>query len=138
MPVCPGSLAAWHASRAKPQAARTWGEPAMSRLATILCCAVVLSCAAFLIPATRAGEVLGKKATEWIKILVNDDKPKARRVALTALTILGPKADRVMSALIYALKNDPDTELRREVAQILGRFGEDARLSIRALANVLS
>ncbi len=83
-------------------------------------------------------EVGGKKVSEWLKLLLEDKRPKARRAAIIALEIAGPKADRVLQGLGIALKQDTDPEIRREVAQALGRMGEEAKQSIRVLTEALS
>jgi hypothetical protein len=96
---------------------------------------------ALLLPtAARAGdkEVLGKKGAEWLKILLEDERPRARRAAITALEIIGPKGDRVLHGLTMAMEKDKDPEIRREVAQALGRMGEEAKLTVPMLTKALA
>ncbi|MCI0461646.1 MAG: HEAT repeat domain-containing protein [Gemmataceae bacterium] len=83
-------------------------------------------------------EVGGKRTAEWLKILLADKEAKQRRRALIALEIIGPKGDRVLQGLTIALRQETDSELRREVAQTLGRMGEDARSAIPDLTQSLS
>ncbi len=92
-------------------------------------------------PAVRAGgdkEVLGKKGSEWLKILLEDERPRARKAAITALEVIGPKGDRVLHGLTMAMEKDKDPEIRREVAQALGRMGDEAKLTVPALAKALA
>jgi HEAT repeat protein len=100
-------------------------------------CLLLLSSAAPARAQQDEPEFGGRKASEWMKMLINDSRPKARRIALTALEVIGPKADRVLATLIYVMSEDKDAELRREVAQTLGRMGEDARGAVKALMRVL-
>ena len=89
---------------------------------TLLTLLVTLPFAALLPTSSRAGdekEVLGKKGSEGLKILLQDERPRARRAAITALEIIGPKGDRVLHGLTMAMEKDKDPEIRREVAQAL-------------------
>jgi hypothetical protein len=81
--------------------------------------------------------VAGKKPSEWMKILLSDTRPKARLAALAILEVVGPRVDRVLPTLTYVMTEDKDADLRREVAQTLGRMGEDAKTTVKALARVL-
>jgi HEAT repeat protein len=108
---------------------------------TLLITSLGLAFSLLLPAATRAGEdkeVLGKKCAQWLKILLEDERPKARRVAITALKIFGPKTDRVLQGLTLALEKDADPEIRREAAQALGGMGEDAKLTVPMLAKALA
>jgi HEAT repeat protein len=107
---------------------------------TILVPFLGLALAALHPAAARAGDkvVLGKTGVEWLKILLEDERPKARRAAIIALEVIGPKGDRVLHGLTMAMEKDKDAEIRREVAQALGRMGEEAKLTVPSLAKALA
>lgn len=89
--------------------------------------------------------VLEKKKSEWIKMFLSDaSTPKQRTLALLALETLGAKCEGVLPVLLEVLKRHKDekgketnADTRREVALALGRMGEDAKSTIRALALAL-
>src|SRR5437588_10693059 len=72
-------------------------------------------------------EVLRKKRSEWLTILKEHKETKLRRAAVIALEVIGPRAKGVLDGLFDAEANDPDPEVRREIALALGRMGSEAR-----------
>src|SRR5262245_35161672 len=92
--------------------------------------------------AARAGggerKVGNRSRTEWLKILQADKREKARRAAIIALEVYGPKADQVLEGLTQALEKDASPQIRREVAACLGRMGADAKVTIPALTTALT
>src|SRR5262245_19417445 len=66
----------------------------------------------------------GKKASEWLRLL-EDQKTAAnrRRGAVLALGIIGPKTPEIVAALTKSLQSDPEAEVRRQAASVLGQFG---------------
>jgi HEAT repeat protein len=80
--------------------------------------------------------VLGKTSAEWLRILREHKEARFRRASLIALEALGPQR-HVVSGLYEALEKDPEPQVRREVAQLLGRFGPEAKGASLALAAAL-
>lgn len=82
-------------------------------------------------------EVLGKKRSEWLKILKEHKESKYRRAAIIALGVIGPRATGVLPGLVEAMESDADPEIRREIATNLGLLGVDAKGTVDALAHRL-
>src|SRR6516165_2369178 len=59
--------------------------------------------------------VLGKKRSEWLKLLKESKQAKFRRASLIALEVI-PKAAGVVDAIFEALDKDTDADVRREAA----------------------
>ncbi len=75
----------------------------------------------------------GKKSTaELIEELKSDKEPE-RVAAVRTLQKRTGDAGQVVPALIETLKNNKDGEMRRDAANGLGYFGEQARDAIPAL-----
>jgi HEAT repeat protein len=70
--------------------------------------------------------VLGKTSSEWLQILREHKEPRFRRAALIALEAIGAQRN-VLSGLYEALEKDAEPQVRRQVAQLLGRMGPDAK-----------
>src|SRR5581483_9872651 len=89
--------------------------------------------------ALHAGEdeVLGKKGSEWLKILREHKEVKFRRAAIIALEVIGPRGKGVLAGLYESLEKDSDPEIRREVALLLGRMGPEAKGAVGALGAAL-
>lgn len=81
--------------------------------------------------------VLGKKAPEWLTLLKEAKEVRFRRAALIALEVFGPKVPGVIPGLLEALEKEPEPEIRRDVAQLLGRMGADAKGAVEALGVAL-
>lgn len=79
-------------------------------------------------------EVLGKKRTEWLKMLKEHKDTKYRRAAVIALGIIGARSAGVLPGLLEAMENDPEADVRREIAAYLGSLGADAKGTVDALA----
>jgi hypothetical protein len=77
---------------------------------------------------------LGKTTTEWLQLLREGKESRFRRAALIALESIGPQKT-VLSGLYEALEKDADPQVRREVAQLLGRMGTDAKGAAATLAS---
>src|SRR5205085_9560339 len=82
-------------------------------------------------------EVLGKKRSEWLKILKEHKETKFRRAAVVVLGVMGPRAQGVLGGLYSAVENDPDPEVRREIVLTLSRMGPDAKGAADVLGDVL-
>src|SRR5262245_9631397 len=95
-------------------------------IATLL---LLTSCAV----AQQEEEVLGKKRTEWLKILKEHKDTKYRRAAVIALGIIGARSPGVLPALLEAMENDAEVDVRREVATYLGTLGVDGKGTVDAL-----
>ena len=80
--------------------------------------------------------VLGKKAVEWLAMLREEKEVKRRQQALTALELIGPKVQGVVAGVAAALK-DADAGIRKDAAQLLSRFGSNAKDAVEALAAAL-
>ena len=61
-----------------------------------------------------------------------------RRVVSRTLVEFGERATAAVPALIDALKNDDDHDVRNNAAWALGRMGEPAAEAVPALINALS
>ena len=81
--------------------------------------------------------VLGKKRSEWLKLLKESKQAKFRRASLIALEVIGPKATGVVDAIFEALDKDADADVRREAALTLGRMGADAKGAVDHLGESL-
>ncbi len=81
-------------------------------------------------------KTLGKTRSEWLQLLREHKEVRFRRAAILALEFIGPQQP-VLSGLYEALEKDPDPQIRREVAQLLGRMGPDAKGAALALATAL-
>lgn len=82
--------------------------------------------------------VAGKRASEWIKILDKDNDPKARRRAADNLATVGTRApDLIAPALANALRNDPETDVRRAAVSALRSMGPAALEGMKAVAEAL-
>ena len=90
--------------------------------------------------ATRgpAGDVGGKSTAEWLKILREHKNIKFRHVAIVALETIGTKPAAVVPGLLEALREDPEPEIRQEIATLLGRMGPDAKGAPDALGERLA
>src|SRR4051794_36446544 len=95
-----------------------------------LCFSLVLGTAA---AAQQEETVLGKKASEWLQILREHKELRFRRASLIALEAIGPQARGVTPALLEALQKDSEPQIRREVAQLLGRMGIEAKGTVPVL-----
>jgi HEAT repeat protein len=85
------------------------------------------------VPTVRAG--VEEAAAKAIKSLLNKDSTKVERFkALMVLEVVPPKTKGVLQALKIALAKDPEALIRREIAQIMGRMGEDGVDTIPDLA----
>jgi HEAT repeat protein len=89
--------------------------------------------------AATAGEFGGKTTAEWLKILKENKELKPRRAALIALEVIGARAG-VVEGLTAALQGDPDAEIRRETALVLGRIDpvEKSKSAVAPLGEVLA
>jgi HEAT repeat protein len=82
-------------------------------------------------------EIRGKKLSEWLKMLKTHKEAKNRRAAVIVLSVVGPKVNGVLDGLFDAVANDPDPEVRRDIALTLGRMGMDAKGAGEVLGDVL-
>jgi HEAT repeat protein len=100
----------------------------MSR--TLACAALPLLC--LCAPLVRAEEdepvAFNKKLSEWLTMLRSDPEPRHRQAALLALEKIGPKRSRqVVPAVVTALRDDKDVEVRLGAAGLLGTFAAKLR-----------
>jgi HEAT repeat protein len=67
----------------------------------------------------------GKKLTEWLQMLQSDAKPERRRVAVFAVEQIGPRrSKKVLPALVMALRDDTEEQVRERAAGALGRIAD--------------
>jgi HEAT repeat protein len=67
----------------------------------------------------------GKTLTEWLDLLRQDKEYRSRLAGLIAAEAIGPlQSNKVVPAVVVALRDDTDERLRRAAAQALGRMGE--------------
>jgi HEAT repeat protein len=100
----------------------------------------ILVCAICLVHAQEEDTVLGKKRSEWLKLLKESKNPKARQGALLALAVIGPKegvVTGVLEALVGANK-DADANVRREAINVLTGMGKEAKGAVDALGEALA
>lgn len=93
----------------------------MSRIRLVL----ALSILALATPARAADEeptLLGRKLSEFLKILREGEQPVQREAALKALEIIGPNHPGVLPAVFKALKEDKDETVRARAAITLGNM----------------
>jgi HEAT repeat protein len=65
----------------------------------------------------------GKKLSDWLTMLREDKDVKRRRVALIAVEQIGPaKSRKVLPAVVTALREDPEEQVREASARALGRL----------------
>jgi hypothetical protein len=91
-------------------------------------------------PGVRAQDddlrTLGKTTSEWLQLLREHKETRFRRASLIALEAIGPQKN-VLAGLYEALEKDADPQVRREVAQLLGRMGPEAKGAAPVLAAAL-
>jgi HEAT repeat protein len=86
----------------------------------------------------EAGDSFGGKTSgEWLKILREHKDAKVRSLAILALGTIGPKATGVTPGLLDAMRDDPEPEIRREIAALVGRLGNDIKGAVDALGERL-
>lgn len=102
-----------------------------------LLAAAALVLAGSALAAQQEDTVLGKKPAEWLAILKGHKELKARQASLIALEVFGPRTRGVVPGLIEAIEKDPEPELRRGAALLLGGMGGDAKEAVPALAEAL-
>jgi HEAT repeat protein len=91
-------------------------------------------------PLARADDdpsLRGKKASEWVKQLLDDPKPARRQTALLALEALAPQTKRAMEGVVLAVRSEKDADVRKEVVRLLGRLDPMSQVAMQALADVL-
>ncbi|GAX41682.1 hypothetical protein NIES4075_26790 [Tolypothrix sp. NIES-4075] len=82
---------------------------------------------------------LGSKAVPDLVKALQNKNPKFRSSAAFALGIIGEKTETASAvpALIQALKNDKEADVRKDAAEALGRIGEKAASAVPALIQAL-
>ena len=96
----------------------------------------LLTCITCLIQAQEEDVVLGKKRSEWLKLLKESKNPKARQGSLLALAVIGPK-EGVVNGILEALSKDADANVRREAINVLTGMGKEAKGAVDALGEAL-
>ena len=96
----------------------------------------LLACITCLIQAQEEDVVLGKKRSEWLKLLKESKNPKARQGSLLALAVIGPK-EGVVNGILEALSKDADANVRREAINVLTGMGKEAKGAVDALGEAL-
>jgi len=83
-------------------------------------------------------EILGKKKSEWLTILENDENPRLRKAAVIALGIAGPGRKDILPALTKSLDKDKAEPVRLQIVTILANVHpNDLRDSLETLTEVL-
>jgi len=85
-------------------------------------CVALLSTAIGGFAYSQDDAVLGKPKSEWLTILDNHEKTRMRKAAVLALGIVGPQKKDVLPALLKALANDKDEDVRLQVVTTLGQL----------------
>src|SRR5260370_6966457 len=90
-------------------------------------CLGIVACLTCLIGAQEEETVLGKKRSEWLKLLKGSKEAKFRRASLIALEVIGPKAGGVVDGILEALDKDADADVPPEAALPLRRIASDPK-----------
>jgi len=114
----------------------------MSRALVVLTLAILILIVSP--PAARSADeepmLLGRKLSEWLKLLREDKEAIRRQYILRALEVVGPNAKDVLPAIRTSLKEDTDEGVRTAAAQTLGRMApkaKDVAAIIEALVGAL-